>query len=301
MLSLSRPLPHILTIDVEDYFQVSAFEPVVAKEQWGKYASRVEANTDHLLNLFEEHDVLGTFFVLGWVAHRFPKLVARIAAAGHEIATHGYWHELVYRLTPEAFRQDLRDSLHAISDAGGTAVNAYRAPSFSITRDSLWALDILADEGITVDSSIFPIYHDRYGIPDARPDIHQRETAYGTITEVPPSVGILGNKKLRLKIPIGGGYFRLFPLFMTRYAFRAVESCGRPAMLYLHPWEIDPAQPRISAASLVSKFRHYVGLRSTTRKLSWLLKNYAFAPMREVLKQHAQNAEPDKPFIPKPR
>ncbi|TWU21229.1 Peptidoglycan deacetylase [Novipirellula galeiformis] len=282
-MSLPPPLPHILSVDVEDYFQVSAFEHRITRDEWPTLPCRVEASTDRLLQLFADHDVHGTFFVLGWVARRYPELVRRIAQAGHELASHGYWHRLVYDLTPEAFRQDIRDSREAIGDAAGVAVTAYRAPSFSITERSMWALDVLVEEGFTVDSSIFPIRHDRYGVPDARPEVHQRQTAAGPIVEVPPTVGTLG----KFKVPIGGGYFRLFPLAVTQRAIDSVAAQQRPAMLYLHPWEIDPDQPRIEGVGMRSRFRHYVGLRRTESRLRSLLQSHRFTTMSNVLAQLA--------------
>ncbi|WP_417737619.1 XrtA system polysaccharide deacetylase [Rosistilla oblonga] len=273
--------PNILTVDVEDYFQVSGFEHRIKRSEWEALPSRVEANTDRLLQLFEDCNVRGTFFVLGWVAHRYPELLRRIAAAGHELASHGYWHQLVYNLTPQQFRHDIRDSRSAIADATGQAVNAYRAPSFSITAKSMWAFEILAEEGFTVDSSVFPIRHDRYGVPDGRQEIHERQTAAGTIVEIPPSVALLGP----LKIPVGGGYFRMFPIAMTMYAMRTIQNGQNPSMLYLHPWEVDPEQPRIPGVGFRSRFRHYIGLRRTEQRLKHVLQKFRFAPVCDVLQQ----------------
>ncbi|QDS88357.1 Peptidoglycan deacetylase [Rosistilla ulvae] len=278
--------PNILTVDVEDYFQVSGFEHRIKRSEWEALPSRVEANTDRLLQLFDDCNVRGTFFVLGWVAHRHPELLRRIAAAGHELASHGYWHQLVYNLTPQQFRDDIRDSRSAISDATGKRVDAYRAPSFSITSKSMWAFEILVEEGFTVDSSVFPIRHDRYGVPDAQHEIHHRETAAGTIVEIPPSVALLGP----LKIPVGGGYFRMFPVAMTMYAMRSIHSGQNPSMLYLHPWEVDPEQPRIAGVGLRSRFRHYVGLRRTERRLKQVLNEFRFAPVCDVLQRWNDNA-----------
>lgn len=232
-----------------------------------------------MLQLFDDCNVLGTFFVLGWVAERYPKLVQRIVAAGHELASHGYWHQLVYDLTPDEFRTDVRTSRDILQQTGGVPVTAYRAPSFSIVQRSMWALDILVEEGYTVDSSIFPIKHDRYGVPDALPQIHERQTTAGPITEVPPSfwTSRSGN------VPIGGGYFRLFPLTVTQHAIARVQSQGRPAMFYIHPWEIDPDQPRIKNAGVKSRLRHYVGLRKTEQKLRKLLTNTPFGTLGQAL------------------
>jgi polysaccharide deacetylase family protein (PEP-CTERM system associated) len=225
------------TIDVEDYFQVTAFERHIGREAWAGFESRVALGTYRLLDLLARHNTLATFYVLGWVAERFPELVRDIQSAGHEIGSHSYWHRLVYELSPDEFRDDLVLSLRAIEDATGQTVTNYRAPSFSITRRSLWALDILAEHGIACDSSIFPIHHDRYGIPNARPHIHRFDTASGSLWEFPPSVSRVG----RVNLPVsGGGYFRLYPLSFTVSCLRQINRAGRPFMFYIHPWELDP-------------------------------------------------------------
>ena len=272
----------MLTVDVEDYFQVSAFEHQIQRKDWHKMPCRVEPNTEKLLSLFNECGVSATFFVLGWVARKFPQLIQRIADSGHEIASHGYWHQLVYKLSPDEFRKDLQDSRNAIEEACGVRVTAYRAPSFSIVKDSLWALDVLTEEGFDVDSSIFPIRHDRYGMPDANPEIHLRQTKHGQIVELPPSIW----QTPVTKVPIGGGYFRLFPLRVTDAAIRNVRALGRPAMFYIHPWEIDPQQPRVPSVGWKSRFRHYVGLDRTEQKLRKLLLNNPFDSVRNVLAKH---------------
>src|SRR6267142_411086 len=179
------------TVDVEDYYHVSAFEHAISRSSWGSFESRVVANTQRLLALLARHNVLGTFFILGWVAERFPGLVREIVASGHEVGSHSYWHRLIYETTPAEFREDLRRSIGVIENAASVKVTRYRAPSFSITRRSLWALEILAEEGIEVDSSIFPVRHGRYGIPDAEPSVHIRCTPAGPLTEFPPSVACL--------------------------------------------------------------------------------------------------------------
>ncbi|MDA7874393.1 DUF3473 domain-containing protein [Rhodopirellula sp.] len=271
----------MLTVDVEDYFQVSAFDHRIKRDEWESMPCRVEANTERLLAIFSEAQVSGTFFVLGWVANKYPKLIRRIAEAGHELASHGYWHRLVYTLSREEFRRDIKDSKNAIGDATGVDVTAYRAPSFSITNKSLWALETLVEEGFEVDSSIFPIRHDRYGVPDASPEIHSRVTPAGSITEIPPS---FWHSRIA-KVPIGGGYFRLFPESLTSKAITAVRNEGRPAMFYLHPWEIDPEQPRISDLSIATRFRHYVALTRTEEKLRNLLSKHTFTSIRQTLPQ----------------
>ena len=283
---------NILTVDVEDYFQVSGFQSVINRDQWDSLPSRVEANTDLLLKIFSEAGVHGTFFILGWIADRYPALVKRIRTAGHEIASHGYWHRLVYSQTPDEFRIDLRESRRAIKAACGVEVAAYRAPSFSITDQSMWALNILAEEGFQIDSSIFPMHHDRYGVPDANPDIHQRETTSHPILEVPPSVW----RTRFATIPVGGGYFRLFPLFLTVKAINEIRKSGSPAMLYLHPWEVDPQQPAIKGVSVKNRVRHRIGLNGTIGKLKKLFRVYEFETMGEILSSSAIHCPLDNPL-----
>lgn len=269
------------TVDVEDYFQVTAFERLVPRADWDRHESRVVANTQRLLSLLARHQIRGTFFVLGWVAARFPNLLREIHAAGHELGTHSFWHRLVYDMTPEEFREDLRSSIAAIEDAAGVAVTCYRAPSFSITSRSLWALEILVEEGIQVDSSIFPTYHDRYGIPSAQRRPHQLTTSAGTLWEFPPSVARVAGMNLPVS---GGGYFRLYPAAFTRACLKGVNgSAGDPFMFYIHPWEIDPEQPRVGPRSRLRHWRHYVNLRKTEGKLESLLRAFRFGPMRDAL------------------
>ncbi len=278
-----------LTVDVEDYFQVSAFSERISRNTWDQYECRVEGNTNRLLTLFDEVNVQGTFFILGWIADRYPALVRRIASAGHEIACHGYWHQLVYNQTPEEFAGDISSSREAIHNACGVEVTTYRAPSFSIVPRSRWALGILAEQGFTVDSSIFPLAgHDRYGDSTAPRCIHTIETDHGDITEFPPTAGRIG----KMPIPIGGGYFRFFPRSFTRIAINQVRKKSGPAMFYIHPWEIDPDQPRIHGISRKSRFRHYVGLKQTETKLRRLLKSFHFAPMEHVLESHRHLEKP---------
>ena len=275
-------------MDVEDYFQVSAFADRVCRKNWSKFESRVEANTDRLLAIFDTTGVRGTFFILGWIAERYPGLVRRIAASGHEIASHGYWHQLIYDLTPAEFERDIVSSRDAIHNACGVEVTAYRAPSFSIVPQSRWALETLAANGFKVDSSIFPIKgHDRYGDPDAPRTIHTIDTPHGSIVEFPPTAG----QYARFPLPIGGGYFRLFPLRLTQLAIDQVRRRDQPAMFYLHPWEVDPGQPRIGGLSRKSRFRHYVGLRNTESKLRRLLDSHTFKPMSEVLRSQLPHFE----------
>ena len=268
------------TIDVEDYFQVSAFDDVVRREAWKDLPSRVVANTERILAIFAEHQVKATFFVLGWVADRFPSVAASIAAAGHELASHGFNHRLVYDQTPDAFRDDVRRAKALIEDQSGQLVRGYRAPSYSITRRSLWALDVLVEEGYAYDASIFPIRHDRYGIPDAPRHPHELKRPGGPLTEAPPSTVRMGSMNLPVA---GGGYFRLLPYGWTRWGIARINRQEKqPAIFYLHPWEIDPEQPRLQA-SAVSRFRHYRHLDKTEGRLRRLLSDFRFGRLDQVI------------------
>jgi polysaccharide deacetylase family protein (PEP-CTERM system associated) len=274
------------TVDVEDYYHVSAFEKHVCRDQWDQWESRVEANTQRLLDLLHKHDVRGTFFVLGWVAQRYPGLVREIYACGHEIGSHSYWHRLIYEHSPSDFRDDLCRSRDVLEDTIGARVTAFRAPSFSITARSLWALEILVEEGFSVDSSIFPIRHDRYGIPDAQRRLHRVATPAGELWEFPASVARIAFPLAGgMNLPVsGGGYFRLFPLFWTRfYLSRINRQEQQPFVFYVHPWEIDPDQPRIPAPSRISRFRHYVGLKQSEGKLDRLLAKFRFGRVCDVI------------------
>jgi polysaccharide deacetylase family protein (PEP-CTERM system associated) len=269
---------NILTVDVEDYYQVSAFDRRVARDDWGSIPSRVVANTNRLLDLFDARRVKATFFVLGWIGKHFPGLVRQIVERGHEIACHSYWHRLVYQLTPEEFREDTRMARDILEDASGTAVTAYRAPTFSITARSEWALDILCELGFQIDSSIFPIRHDRYGMPGAQRYPNRIRRAGGELWEYPPTVARVGP----WNVPVaGGGYFRLFPLRFTQHCFRQVNAANQAVMFYLHPWEVDPDQPRIPRRPW-QNWRHYVNLDRTERKLDLLLGSFKFGTLREV-------------------
>ncbi len=277
------------TVDVEDYFHVSAFEKHIDRAQWNRHESRVVANTHRLLELLDRHDVKATFFVLGWVAHRHPGLVQEIHGAGHEIGSHGYWHRLVYDQSPQQFRHDLQRSREVVEASIGQRITAYRAPSFSITRRSLWALDILAEQGFLIDSSIYPVYHNRYGIPGVEPRIHQIRTPAGSLWEFPPSVVRFG----RLNVPVGGGgYFRLYPFCWTRWSLaRWNRTTGQPFMFYVHPWEIDPKQPRLRVGSRMSRWRHHVNLRKTDGKLHRLLQTFRFGRLCDVISHAAEQED----------
>ena len=272
-------IKNALTIDLEDYFHVSAYAGRVQLDKWDSYPSRVEQNTDHLLQLLESYKCRATFFVLGWVAEKKPKVVARVAAAGHEIACHSLLHRRVFDLTSQEFREDTRRAKAAIESAAGAKVLGYRAPSFSITRKSEWALDILAEEGFQYDSSIFPVEHPSYGIPDAPRTPHWISTPSGRILEFPMPTLSIGS----MRSPIGGGaYLRLLPYTYTRWSIRHInrqENCS--VCIYIHPWEIDPEQPRLGG-NLSARARHYFGLRTMESKLKRLLQDFSLCPLRAL-------------------
>lgn len=270
-----------MTVDVEDYFQVGALSSVIRPEDWDDWPSRVEQNTDRLLEMFAEHRAGATFFVLGWIAERYPGLVRRIREAGHEVASHGYSHQLVYTQSPATFREETARSKALLEDILGEPVTGYRAASYSITPKSRWALDILVELGFTWDSSLFPIRHDVYGMPGT-PLLPYRLTTDngGELVEFPLST-------LRLfgqTVPIaGGGYFRLFPYWFSHWGLGRINRGGHPFIFYLHPWEIDPGQPRVENLSLKSRFRHYNNLAVCGNRLKRLLESYHFAAVSEVL------------------
>jgi polysaccharide deacetylase family protein (PEP-CTERM system associated) len=272
-----------LTVDVEEHFQVSAFDDLLSRNSWGQQTSRLRDNTMRLLDLLDESHTKATFFVLGWNAERHPSLVRQIADRGHEIASHGYSHRLVYTQSEREFRKEAELSRRLLQDASGQPVFGYRAASFSIGKTSLWALDALVDAGFRYDSSVFPIVHDRYGIPDASRRIGELNTPQGRrLIEVPPSTVRI----LATNLPIGGGgYLRILPLALTRWAFRRLIREGLPAIVYLHPWEIDPRQPRVKAP-LRTRFRHYTGLHTTETKLRALASSFSFGRLQDILGQH---------------
>ncbi len=275
----SEPL-HAMSIDVEDYFHVAALSGVIRPDQWPLLPSRVEQNTERLLELFAAHDVKATFFVLGWVAERHPRLIQKLADHGHEIASHGYSHQLIYNQSPEVFREETARSKSILEELIQRPVLGYRAASYSITKDSIWALDILSELGFTWDSSIFPIRHDRYGIPDSPSAPYTIKTGNGRpIREFPLTTA----KILGLSVPAaGGGYFRQFPYPLFKYLFyRASEGGLKPQMFYLHPWEIDPEQPRYNNASWFSRFRHYTNLDRCYGRLERLLTDFRFGTVTE--------------------
>jgi polysaccharide deacetylase family protein (PEP-CTERM system associated) len=274
-----------LTVDVEDYYHVSGFDHCVARDDWPQMESRVESSTHRLLDCLAEADVSGTFFILGWVAERHPRLVRAIRAAGHEIGCHSHGHRLIYEQTPQEFRTDLRRGIGVLEDLVGERITAYRAPSFSITRQSLWALDVLVEEGITLDSSIYPTHHDRYGIPGTPLGPHQIDLPGGSLWEFPPPVC----RFLGYPTPVGGGgYFRLYPYGLSRSLLGRINAAGRPFAIYLHPWELDPDQPRMCPGRLRA-FRHYVNIARTESRLKRLLHDFTFGTLSESLERYHSN------------
>lgn len=269
-----------MTVDVEDYFHVAALAEVIPRERWDSMEYRAEASTRRLLALFAEFGVSATFFVLGWVAKRSPQLVRDIHEAGHEVACHGMSHKLIYEQTPEEFATETADSKKLLEDITGAAVEGYRAASWSITRQSLWALDVIHDLGFKYDSSVFPIHHDRYGIPGAphRPGTLSTPNGH-SLVEFPPSTVSM----LATRLPVaGGGYFRLLPYAVTQSGLRRINREGRPFIFYLHPWEVDPTQPRFNARWL-SRFRHYTNLDRTEPRLRKLLGEFECGTVSSVL------------------
>jgi polysaccharide deacetylase family protein (PEP-CTERM system associated) len=280
----------ILSVDVEDYFQVEAFSDRVCRDEWPNYPRRVEANTLRVLDLLDECCVKGTFFTLGWIAERCPTVVREIADRGHELAVHSYWHRLIYKLSPQEFREDTRLAKDAVEQAAGRAVYGYRAPSFSITRKSLWALEVLAECGFRYDSSIFPVRHDLYGIPDVPRTPFRVSTPSGTLLEFPITTFRLG---LGPNWPVaGGGYLRIFPFAYTRLGIRRAVREGVLVITYFHPWEVDPEQPRIAGQAL-SRFRHYTNLSRTAGRIRQLCSMVNYIPFEAALKNPAWSEFPE--------
>jgi polysaccharide deacetylase family protein (PEP-CTERM system associated) len=270
----SCALTNALTVDVEDWFQVGAFEHTIGREDWDGCVHRFEGNTDRVLDLFARTGAIGTFFILGWVAERAPALIRRIADAGHEVASHGYDHARVFTLDAEGFRADLRRSRGLLEDACGLAVTAYRAPSFSIDRRNPWAHRVLAEEGYAYSSSVAPIAHDHYGWPDA-PRFAYLPLGDADLVELPVTTAQIAGRRISAA---GGGFFRLLPYTVSRWAIRQVNRAGEPAMTYFHPWEIDEGQPRI-AAPLRSRLRHYSNISRMEGKLERLIRDFRWGRM----------------------
>lgn len=275
-MSSSR-IRNAMSIDVEDYFQVSAFAPYIQRGDWDRRECRVQRNVGRILDLLDARGVKATFFTLGWIAQRYPQLVRDIVARGHELASHGYGHERASDLTPQAFRQDILSAKQLLEDLGGVAVNGYRAPSFSIGESNLWAFDVLADCGYRYSSSVYPIEHDHYGMPDSPRFAY--EVRPGLI-EVPVTTLRFRGRNYPSS---GGGWFRLLPYGVTRWMierFNRIE--GRSAVFYFHPWEIDPEQPRIEGIDAKTRFRHYVNIGRTEGRIAQLLADFEWARMDEL-------------------
>ena len=271
-------ITNAMTVDVEDWFQVSAFEPHIDRDDWDRLPCRVEANVDRILALFDERDVKATFFTLGWVAERFPEVIRRIVAQGHELASHGWSHVRATEQTPETFREDVSRTRALLEDLGGVPVLGYRAASYSIGRDNLWAWEVLAETGYRYSSSVVPIRHDLYGMPEA--PRFAFEAVEGALLEIPVTTLSVAGRKINFG---GGGWFRLFPYAVTRAALRRVnEQDGKPCIFYFHPWEIDPEQPRVEGAGLKARFRHYLNLARTESRLRRLLGDFAWDRMDRI-------------------
>jgi polysaccharide deacetylase family protein (PEP-CTERM system associated) len=282
-----------LTIDVEDYFQVEAFSSLIRYEDWDSYTPRVEQNINRILDILGAYDTKATFFVLGWIAQKFPDLVTRIAAGGHEVGCHGFAHQRIHTQTPERFRLDVRQARQRLMDQVQTSVSCYRAPSFSIVRETMWAMDVLAEEGFSLDSSMFPVRHDLYGIANGERFPHWIKTSGGQmIFEFPPSTLRRWNNNWGVG---GGGYLRFTPYPITQWAIRSINQVEKqPAMVYFHPWEIDPEQPQI-AASRRSTLRHYTNLSTTEMKIKQLLRDFRFTTVTGACHQLGSYASKGRP------
>ncbi len=281
--SSAKPVVNAMSVDVEDYFQVSAFEAHVGRDQWDSLECRLGMTIDRTLDLFERHGVRATFFTLGWVARRFPDHMRRVASAGHEIASHGFAHHRVTDLTPESFREDLRETHAVLEDVTGQKVRGYRAPSYSIGASNPWAHTVLEEEGYAYSSSVYPIQHDHYGMPDA--PRYPYYPAQGRLVEIPvTTIEIRGRR-----FPCGGGgYFRLYPYRVSRWALERVnEREGRAGVFYFHPWEIDPAQPRVTGIGARTRFRHYLNLARMESRLDRLLADFQWDRMDRVFTEAA--------------
>ncbi|MDX1475169.1 MAG: DUF3473 domain-containing protein [Reinekea sp.] len=271
------PMLNAMTIDVEDYFHVSAFESMFTPDKWKDVECRVERNVDCLLRLFDQHDVKATFFVLGWVAEHYPDLIRRIVAQGHELASHGTSHQRATTQSEDEFRQDVESAKKLLEDIGGVEVQGYRAPSFSFNKTNEWVYDVLASVGYRYSSSVYPVKHDLYGVPDAPRTPYRTDNGF---LEIPMSTLTVGAKNIPVS---GGGFFRLYPYLLTKFAVSRLNH--REAMshiFYLHPWEVDPEQPRVSGAPLKSRFRHYLNLKKVEPRLKRLMTDFKWGTMRDT-------------------
>lgn len=286
-MSHTPPIVNALTIDVEDYFQVSAFAPHIRRSEWDTRECRIERNMERILALLDERGIRATFFTLGWIAERYPALVRRIVAGGHELASHGYGHERVSDLSPEAFFRDIHHAKTLLQDIAGVPVQGYRAPSFSIGQGNLWALDALERAGYRYSSSIYPIAHDHYGMPEAPRFAHQIRAG---LLEVPPTTLRLLSRNFPAS---GGGYFRFFPYALSRWMLRQVHRHDRaPAVFYFHPWEIDAGQPRVAGIGLKTRFRHYVNVGRMEQRLGRLLQDFHWGRMDHIFLPAATQEAP---------
>jgi len=277
MIAKNKELLNIITVDVEDWYQVENYASVIPRHDWSNMEFRVERNIDLILEIFELEKIKATFFILGWIAEKFPNIVKKIANQEHEIASHGWSHKPIWDIEKEEFGNEIKQSRLLLSDLSGQSVLGYRAPTFSITEKTLWAFEVLVEEGYKYDSSIFPVHHDRYGIPNASLDIHKRNEG---IWEIPLTVLEIGPFHLPICC---GGYMRLYPLLLTQYAITKANKRGRPAVILVHPWEFDPQQPRIKGIGLFKQFRHHVGIKNNKSKLENLINKNKFAPAKEVI------------------
>lgn len=281
----ANALTNVVSVDVEDYFHAEIFSDAVQRSDWDRFPTRVESNTKRLLELFSRCNVQATFFIVGWVAEKFPHLVREIAALGHELACHSYWHRLIYRLKPEDFREDTHRAKSIIEQVAGQPIYGYRAPTYSIVDASLWALDVLVELGFTYDSSIYPIRHDRYGMPGAPRAPFRIRTASGSLIEYPLTTFRFAGHRF----PVGGGgYLRLLPTWYTSMGIKRAHNDGLPIITYIHPWEIDPEQPRLPI-KFSSTLRHYLNLSRTYDRLAAMLRKETFTSFRES--HLAENAE----------
>jgi polysaccharide deacetylase family protein (PEP-CTERM system associated) len=272
-----------LSVDIEDWFQVGAFERVIDRADWDNLECRVERNTDAVIALFAETGVKATFFTLGWVAHRYPALIRRIVAAGHEVASHGWDHARVFTMTPAEFKADLKRARDILEDAAGCPVTGYRAPSFSIDKRTPWAHEVLAEAGYRYSSSVAPVKHDHYGWPEA-PRFAFQPVAGSALTELPVTTAIFAGRTLAAG---GGGFFRLLPYAFSSWAIRQVNAAQQPATFYFHPWEIDPDQPRVANAPMRSKIRHYSRLDAMADKLRHVVRDFEWGRVDEVIETYS--------------
>lgn len=278
-----------MSVDVEDWFQVGAFENVISRDDWDSVSCRVESNIDRILDLFDEAGIKSTFFTLGWMAERHPIMIRRIADKGHELASHGYDHARVFTLDRATFAEDIAKAQKLIEDASGQKVSGYRAPSFSIDKRNPWAFEVLAEQGYTYSSSVAPVAHDHYGWPEA-PRFAFNPIPGSPLVEIPVTTALLGSRRVAAG---GGGFFRVLPYGFSRWAIRQVnEEESRPAMFYFHPWEVDPDQPRVPNAPMRSKLRHYTNLKQMAGKLSRLAGEFRWGRCDEIARQEALRAEP---------